>query len=108
MLLEDQGMRIVGVASTAAEGVERAREAQPDVVLVDVDLGEDSGFVLATQLVDGDGERAHDVILISTHPEDEFADLIAQSPARGYIAKSDLSAAAIRRLLDAPSARRGT
>jgi hypothetical protein len=40
------------------------------------------------------------VILMSTHAEIEFADLIADSPAAGFLAKSDLSAAAIRVILD--------
>jgi hypothetical protein len=41
------------------------------------------------------------VILISTHDEHEFADLIEASPAVGFVAKTDLSAATIRRLLEA-------
>ena len=39
------------------------------------------------------------VILISTHSEADFADLIAESPAVGFLSKSDLSADAIRELL---------
>jgi hypothetical protein len=39
------------------------------------------------------------VILISTHAEDDFAELIADSPAAGFISKSELSADAIHRLL---------
>jgi hypothetical protein len=38
--------------------------------------------------------------LISTHAEADFADLIAESPAIGFVPKRELSAAAIRRIVD--------
>jgi DNA-binding NarL/FixJ family response regulator len=99
-LLEGQGISVVGVATTAAEGLRGAEELQPDVVLVDIDLGADSGFDLARQLADGGGAVASDVILISTHSEEDFADLVAESPALGFLAKCDLSADALRHILD--------
>jgi hypothetical protein len=39
------------------------------------------------------------VILISTHAEQDFADMIAASPAVGFLCKSALSPGAIRDLL---------
>jgi hypothetical protein len=39
------------------------------------------------------------VILISTHAEQDYAELIAASPAIGFLAKTALSADAIRGLL---------
>lgn len=39
------------------------------------------------------------MILISTHAQEEFAELIAASPAVGFIAKAELSADAIEALL---------
>jgi hypothetical protein len=38
------------------------------------------------------------VILVSTHAETDFADLIHQTPAAGFVPKSELSAGAMRRL----------
>jgi two-component system, NarL family, nitrate/nitrite response regulator NarL len=98
-LLEKQGISVVGVAMTAAEGLQGAEELEPDVVLVDIDLGADSGFDLARLLADEGGPVASKVILISTHSEEDFADLVAESPALGFLAKSDLSARAIEDLL---------
>jgi hypothetical protein len=43
------------------------------------------------------------VILISTHAEEQFAELIAASPAVGFLAKADLSADAIMALLSDPT-----
>ena len=98
-LLDGQGVAVVGVAATVQEALRRVEELKPDVVLVDIDLGPESGFDLARRLVgalDGTASRS---ILISTHDEADFAALIAASPAVGFLPKSDLSAAAIQRLL---------
>ena len=95
-LLERQGLTVAGVASTAASALEAARELRPDVVLVDIVLGDASGFDLARRLAAAHAAPA--VILVSTHAESDFADLIAETPAAGFLAKGELSADAIRRL----------
>jgi DNA-binding NarL/FixJ family response regulator len=94
------GIAVVGVASTAAEGLVRYRELRPDVTLVDVDLGADSGFDLVRQLHEANSP-APSVILISTHSEQDFADMIADSPALGFLPKFALSPTAIRDLVGA-------
>ena len=95
-VLEGDGLTVVGLASAGAEAMQLTQELQPDVVLVDVDLGEESGFELAERLVAIVNAR---VILISVYPEMELADLLAASPASGFVGKSDLSASAIREVL---------
>jgi two-component system, NarL family, nitrate/nitrite response regulator NarL len=96
-LLERQGIDVVGAASTGDEALRLVGELQPDVALVDIDLGPESGFDLARRLARE--TSLHRVILISTHSEDDFADLIAESPAIGFLSKSQLSATAIHELL---------
>ena len=108
-LLEREGLSVGGVASTGAEALREAEVVRPDVVLVDVFLGQESGLQVARDLVAGG--RA--VILISTHDELELSELIAASPAFGFISKSKLSAEAIQRIVDgrdgeSATARRGT
>jgi CheY-like chemotaxis protein len=98
-LLEREGLRIVGVASTGAEALRCAAELHPDVTLVDIDLGGESGFELARRLVDDPGVDPGHLILISAHAEDDLADLIETSPALGFLAKPALSAEAIERLI---------
>jgi two-component system nitrate/nitrite response regulator NarL len=99
-MLERQGVRVVAVAMTAAECLLRARELTPDFVLVDIELGQESGFEVTRQLANT-VETAHlAVILISTHPEDDFADLIRESPAIGFVSKLDLSKRAIEEVLN--------
>ena len=104
-LLERQGVTVVGLASNATEALRVARDLRPDVVLVDIVLGRESGFDVARELA-GDGGECRTVILISTHAEADFADLILQAPVAGFVAKSELSADAIERLIRSPS--RGT
>jgi DNA-binding NarL/FixJ family response regulator len=104
-LLEEEGVRVVGVASTGAEAVRGAAELHPDVMLLDVDLGVDNGFDLARRLVDEPGIDPGRLILISTYSEDEFLDMIEASPAIGFLSKSALSVRAIERLLLASAGR---
>jgi CheY-like chemotaxis protein len=97
-VLEQDGVTVAGAASSCAEAVQRAKALRPDVVLIDIRLGEESGFDVARQLA-GNGQAAT-LIMISTHAREDYADLIAESPAAGFLPKAELSAAAIRRILE--------
>jgi len=99
-LLEREGITVVGVASTSAQALQQAHQLRPDVTLVDIDLGGQSGLELARRLHQQAGSVASRVILISTHAQQDYADLIAASPAVGFLAKASLSASAIHALLD--------
>jgi CheY-like chemotaxis protein len=101
-LLQGEGVTVVGVASFIVDALRQVRELRPDVVLVDIMLGRESGLDLARRLAeaDPDGPDAPAVILISTHAEAEFADLIAETPAAGFLSKSQLSAGRIQQLLN--------
>ena len=96
VLLEREGVDVAGVATTSADAIGRAHELAPDVILVDVVLGDESGFELARRLE----PAGWPVVLISTHAESDMEDLIAASSAAGFLPKSQLSAGAIRRILD--------
>jgi DNA-binding NarL/FixJ family response regulator len=97
-LLESQGITVMGVASTSEEALRRVGELRPDVVLVDIDLGGESGLELAGRLnhQEDPGTR---IILISSHDEEDYRDLIAASPAVGFLPKDTLSARGIHDLL---------
>jgi DNA-binding NarL/FixJ family response regulator len=101
-LLAEQGLDVVGGAGSSAEAFRQIAQLRPDVALIDIDLGGESGLELARQLRETPGPNAVPyLILISTHDEAEYADLIEASSAIGFLAKIDLSAAAIRRMLAA-------
>src|SRR3954465_15571179 len=99
-LLEGQGVTVVGCASSASEAVRSVQELRPEVALVDIDLGADSGFDLARRLVEDADGAAPSSILSPTHDEREVAKLVGSSPAVGFLAKTKLSAERIYRLLD--------
>jgi DNA-binding NarL/FixJ family response regulator len=99
-LLEQDGLRVVGVAATSAEALRQAEEFQPEVVLVDIMLGGESGFELARRLAGRYRDGGPAVILISTVSEADLAGPIAESPAAGFLSKRELSAHAIRRIIE--------
>jgi DNA-binding NarL/FixJ family response regulator len=99
-MLERAGIDVVGVARTAEEALVRYADLRPDVTLVDVELGGESGFDVVEQLHRAD-TPAPSVILISTHAEQDYAEMIAASSALGFLAKFALSPAAITGLVEA-------
>ena len=101
LLLERQGLTVVGVALTSAAALQQVESQRPDVVLVDVSLGEESGLDLARRLTQDDSGGGAAVIMISTRGGEEVADLVERSPAAAFLPKSELSAEAILRLVDA-------
>jgi DNA-binding NarL/FixJ family response regulator len=100
-LLEREGIEVVGVASTGAEAIQLAEELRPDVALVDIDLGDESGLDVARRLAGIPGEAGSRVVLISAYSEADFGDLISASPAVGFLPKSALSARTIDEVLRA-------
>jgi DNA-binding NarL/FixJ family response regulator len=95
VLLEREGLAVVGVASTTMDAIARAEELRPDVVLVDITLAQESGFDLARRFAEHDRCGRPAVILISTHAQEDFADLIEGCPATAFLPKSALSADAV-------------
>jgi DNA-binding NarL/FixJ family response regulator len=98
VLLQREGMNVVGVASNTAEALQQTQVLQPDVILVDIGLGDENGFDLA-RLLSHDEQGSHaEVIMVSARAETDYVDLIAESPAAGFSAKSELSAQQIGRI----------
>jgi DNA-binding NarL/FixJ family response regulator len=98
-LFEREGMTVVGVASTVADALDRHEELRPEVTLVDVQLGEESGPDLVRALAGVSTSRPSRVIMISTYPEDDVLDLVEATPAIGFLSKSNLSGTAVLELL---------
>lgn len=96
--LEQDGLWVVGVAATAGDALRQVEALRPDVVLVDIFLGAESGLALAARLGAMDGEPA--VILISTHAEGDVSALISGSRVAGFLPKAELSAEAVRSIVD--------
>jgi DNA-binding NarL/FixJ family response regulator len=96
-LLEAQGMTVAGSAFCAGEAIAAAESSKPDVVLVDVELGDEDGVALTRSLL-AHNPALH-VVLISAYEFDDVAELVAGCGAAGFISKTALGAQAIERLL---------
>jgi CheY-like chemotaxis protein len=99
VVLGSEGIDVVGLASTGAEALEHVAALRPDVVLVDVGLGEESGFEVVRRLAAEIDPPPVSTILISTRDAEELIDLVAVTPVLGFLSKADLTAAAVRDLL---------
>lgn len=102
-LLDRQGVTVAGTASNTADALRQASVLRPDVAIVDVGLGDESGFDLAGYLT----KAGVSVIMVSTGSAADYADLVDESPAAGFLPKAEMSAAGIRRILDQASGRQG-
>jgi two-component system response regulator EvgA len=88
---------VVGEAVDGLSGVGLARELRPDVVLLDVQLPDVDGFVVASELAREDHPPV--VVLTSSRDRRDLDVLLRQSPARGFVEKERLSADALFALL---------
>jgi two-component system nitrate/nitrite response regulator NarL len=96
-LLESQGLEIVGAATASSDALRLAHTLRPDLALVDIELADEDGIELA-QALDERVPKTR-VVLISAYERDELSELVADSPAVGYLPKSALGAQAITKLL---------
>jgi CheY-like chemotaxis protein len=97
-LLAEDGVSVVAVATGSDEAVAEALALRPDVALVDIDLGAESGIDAARRLA-GLPDGGPPVVLISAESGSELAELVDASGALGFVSKTDLSGDAIRKLL---------
>jgi DNA-binding NarL/FixJ family response regulator len=96
-LLECDGWDVVGEAGDGTSGLAAARALRPDVVLLDVRLPDIDGFTVAERLTAENGAPA--VIVTSSSDDPLYPERARESGARGFVAKHDLSGAALARLL---------
>jgi DNA-binding NarL/FixJ family response regulator len=97
-LLESEGFDVVGEAADGASALVAARELHPDVILLDVQLPDIDGFEVAAQLTKNGNSPA--IVITSSRDACDFGSLVANSGARGFIPKAELSAEAVSALLE--------
>jgi DNA-binding NarL/FixJ family response regulator len=99
-LLRAGGFDVVGEAEDGRAALAEARRLRPDLVLLDVLLPDMSGFAVAEALADG--AEAPLVVFVSSRSASELAAALEKSPARGFIAKSELTAKALAGVVGGP------
>ncbi len=96
-VLEAEGYEVVGEAENGVAALWAARELRPDIVLLDVQLPDFDGFEVAARLrANGAGQA---IVITSSRDASDFGPLVADSGARGFIPKSELSGPTLRELL---------
>lgn len=97
-LLVAAGYEVVGEAGDGSSGVMAATRLTPDLVLLDVQLPDMSGFDVARRLREEGGRAA--IVLVSSRDRSDYGRRIDDSGADGFISKSELSAGALRAVLE--------
>jgi len=96
-LLATQGVQVVGQATTSREALDAVAALEPDVALVDIELGDEDGIALTRQLAET--APSLKVVLISAYDPADVDELVVDSRALGFVPKSSMSADAVRALL---------
>ena len=96
-LLEAEGFQVIGQAADGTDAVEQAERLRPEVVLLDIQLPGADGFSVAERLAAlPDAPR---VVLISSREASAYGHRVRDAPARGFIAKRELSGEALAALV---------
>jgi len=96
-LLAAEGYDVVGEAEDGASAVDAALELRPGVILLDVQLPDIDGFEVARRL--GEAGLGSSIVLVSTRDSASYRRRLADSPARGFIPKTELSGRALADLV---------
>jgi DNA-binding NarL/FixJ family response regulator len=97
VVLETDGFAVVGTASDGESGVAATLELAPDILLLDVELPDIDGFAVAERLRQAGSQTA--IVLASSRESADFGSLVAESGARGFVTKAELTGDAIRALV---------
>jgi DNA-binding NarL/FixJ family response regulator len=97
-LLTAEGFEVVAEASDAASALRAAAEFGPDLVLLDVRLPDGDGFGVA-ETISAITPHPPVVVLCSSRDVASYRGRLAGTAAAGFVAKRDLSGAALRAFL---------
>jgi DNA-binding NarL/FixJ family response regulator len=86
LLETEQGFDVVGEASSGDEGVDRARELKPDIVVMDLSMPGSNGLE-ATRRIAALGLKTR-VLVLTVHAEEEYLVPVVEAGASGYLSKT--------------------
>ena len=97
-MLEAGGYDVVGELDNGDAVVAAVEKLNPEVLLLDVHLPDIDGFEVTRRVLDANGATPQ-IVLVSSHDLTDLDEAVGASGARGFIAKSELSAEAISLLI---------
>lgn len=83
-------INVVGVGNSALQAVELFKELQPDILLMDIRMGEATGIEAAAQILE-ENEQAS-ILLLTTFLDDEYIVEALKMGVKGYLLKQDIEA----------------
>ncbi len=98
LLLDLEGFEVVGEAADGASAVAEAERLRPDVVVLDVQLPDTTGFEIARVLLER--RLVGRIVLVSSRHASDYGEQVGESGAVGFIAKDELSGEALHTVLD--------
>ena len=98
LLLEDDGFEIVGEAEDGCSAIDQLERLRPALVVLDVQLEREDGFDVAEALTARPDPPV--VVMVSTRAASTYTERLATTPARGFIAKADLSGEALAAMIE--------
>jgi DNA-binding NarL/FixJ family response regulator len=98
-ILEAEGFEVVGEAADGASGLSEAGRLRPEIILLDVQLPDMSGFDVCASLQSAANGAVPAVILVSSRDGTDYGEQIAACGACGFVPKAELSGAVVRSLL---------
>ena len=97
-VLESEGFDVIGEAADGTSALEAVDALAPDVVVLDVQLPDMSGFDVCAELERRNGATP-EVVLVSSRDLSDYGELVTASCACGFVPKGELSGERVAALL---------
>jgi DNA-binding NarL/FixJ family response regulator len=98
ILSSDRRIDVVGLAASGNEAVQKSKELEPDVILMDISMPGLDG-VEATRVILGDQPSVH-VLMVTGSDARQDVDAARTAGASGYVTKDRIAAELIGAILD--------
>ncbi len=87
LILRESGWLVCGEAADAAEALRLVEETKPDLVIVDISLGQTNGLELIKTIIGKDAELP--MLVVSMHDESLYSERAILAGAKGYVMKHE-------------------
>lgn len=89
ILEADPEVKVAAMGYSGAEAVALYRQHRPDILLLDIRMGEMSGLEAAKSILEEDGSAL--ILFLTTFSDDEYIVKALKIGARGYLLKQDFA-----------------